>query len=73
MKNHSRPTIRARPAIPPTTPPAIAPALLLVLLELPDVALLLGEEVPEGLDEEFVDVAMGRVNRCVVASVYMLT
>jgi hypothetical protein len=45
----------------------IAPALLLLLrllllrlllLELPDVALLLGEAVPEGLGMGFVDVAM---------------
>ena len=45
----------ARAATPPTTPPAIAPVLLL-LLEL----LLLGDEVPEGLDVEFVDVAIGK-------------
>jgi len=42
----------------------IAPALLLLLLlrllplELPDVALLLGEAVPEGLGMGFIDVAM---------------
>ena len=56
--------MRARAATPPTTPPAIAPALLLLLLELPEAPVLLGEEVPVGLDVEFVDVAVEEVSRC---------
>lgn len=43
MKNHSRPIIRARPATPPTTPPAMAP-----LIAGSDVLTFCGSDVEEG-------------------------
>ena len=43
--------------MPPISPPATAPAWLVLVAELLDIPLLLGEGVPEGLDVEFVDMA----------------